>query len=164
MIIRITEKLGKKIKVKPVETLPQAENAFADWSANLFTIRGVQYIIASNTATLYSVVCLGRGITSTREFEAAICSAIQRLMAEDGLGGAWNERILTETKSFVYSKALNREVTGSMNDLIKRAKFYISEQGITLVSDVSRKLNNMPLSYVKYANPGMLFKEIAMEL
>ncbi len=64
MIIRLTAKLGKKIKNIPSATLPPDSNPFADWSAHLFTAERRQYILVANTSSLYSVVMPGKGITS----------------------------------------------------------------------------------------------------
>ena len=41
---------------------------FADWSAHLFTAERTQYILISNTASLYSMVMFGRGITDDCRF------------------------------------------------------------------------------------------------
>ncbi|QDT48902.1 hypothetical protein Pan258_29490 [Symmachiella dynata] len=37
MIIRLSQKLAKKIKADPLVTVPLDENPYADWSAHLFT-------------------------------------------------------------------------------------------------------------------------------
>jgi Domain of unknown function (DUF6933) len=37
MIIRLSQKLAKKIKVTPTRVLSPDANPFADWSAHLFT-------------------------------------------------------------------------------------------------------------------------------
>jgi hypothetical protein len=36
MIIRVTQKLAKKIKVAPAAALPFHKNPFLDWTANIF--------------------------------------------------------------------------------------------------------------------------------
>jgi hypothetical protein len=63
MIFRLSAKLGKKLKFSPTEVLPAHTNPFADWSAHLFTADRAQYILISNTISLYSRVIFGRGIT-----------------------------------------------------------------------------------------------------
>ena len=68
MILRVTAKLGKKIKHIPSEALPLDADPFADWSAHLFTAERRQYILLANTTSLYTVVMPGRGITSVDTF------------------------------------------------------------------------------------------------
>ena len=65
-----------------------------------------------------------------------------------------------------FAKALNRSVTGSMNDLIKFAKMYLTEDNMT-PHDTCLKLNDMPMSALKnaegrkYAIPRDAFKRLA---
>ena len=49
MIIRLTQKLAKKVKETDLSEMPLHENPLADWSANLFTTDRTQYILVSNT-------------------------------------------------------------------------------------------------------------------
>lgn len=60
MIVRLTEKLAKKIKESGLVTLSANANPFADWSARVFTADRAQYILITNTATLYSRVIYGK--------------------------------------------------------------------------------------------------------
>lgn len=62
MIIRLTQKLGKKIGLSPKEALPLEGNPYADWTGHPFTARRVQYILLVNTSSMFSVVLFGRGI------------------------------------------------------------------------------------------------------
>lgn len=68
MIIRLTQKLVKKIKVAPTTVESRTENPFTDWTANLFTVGRAQYIILTHSASLYSVVFPGRGINDSGKF------------------------------------------------------------------------------------------------
>ncbi len=66
MIIRLSQKLCTKIKAGKLCEMPLDKNPFADWSANLFVVDRTQYIILSNTASMYSCVMYGKPIESTR--------------------------------------------------------------------------------------------------
>ena len=68
----------------------------------------------------------------------------------------WEKRIRPETESVTYAKALNRSVTGSMNDHIHCARYLMSERVLPL-SEVSQGLNDNPLSYLKHVRPKDLF-------
>jgi hypothetical protein len=60
MILRLSQKLNTKIKAGKLSEMPLDENPYADWSCHLFTADHTQYIILSNTASLYSCVMYGR--------------------------------------------------------------------------------------------------------
>lgn len=70
MILRLTLKLAKKIGIVPLPAIPYDENRnpILDWNANLFTVQRAQYIILTNTASLYSLIMYGKGILYERKF------------------------------------------------------------------------------------------------
>ena len=59
---------GKKIHLNPEKSLPADDNPFADGSTHLFSADRTQYILISNTASLYSMVMFGKGITDGGQF------------------------------------------------------------------------------------------------
>ena len=64
MILRLSQKLNTKIEAGKLPSAPLDENPYADWSCHLFTARRTQYIILSNTPSLYSCLMFGKGITN----------------------------------------------------------------------------------------------------
>jgi len=66
MIFRLSQKLNTKIKAGTLQSLPLHENPFADWSAHLFVADRTQYIILSNTKSLYSVVMFGKALARSK--------------------------------------------------------------------------------------------------
>ena len=67
MIFRLSQKLATKLKVAPSE-MPLDANPFADWSAHLFTAERMQFVILTNTESLYSTVMSGRGGSPMHSF------------------------------------------------------------------------------------------------
>ena len=63
MIFRLSQGLATKIKEGTLPSLPLGDNPFADWSAQLFVADRTQYVLLSNTQSLYSTVIYGKGIT-----------------------------------------------------------------------------------------------------
>lgn len=161
MVVRITAKLAEKLGATPREALPADPDLFADWSANLFTADRRQYILITNTRTLYSAVMTGRGVTSPETFLSAMRSHLAECMAYDELGTAFDRLILPAMDTTAFSKALNRSVTGSMNDLIRMAEFHIAD-GLSLI-DISYHLNTAPMSYLGYDNPRTAFRSLIAE-
>ena len=64
MILRLSSKLATKIKVTPKAVLPLEANLLADWSGHLFTADRTQYLVLTNTASLYSAIAYARGMTN----------------------------------------------------------------------------------------------------
>jgi hypothetical protein len=68
MIFRLSQKLAKKLKTSPPRPAPADPNPFADWSGHLFTADRTQYLILTNTPSLYSTVIYGLGIANDSQF------------------------------------------------------------------------------------------------
>ena len=151
MILRITQKLSAKIKVGRLSESPLDENPFADWSCNLFTAGRTQYIILSNTVSLYSCVMFGKGITNGGRFVEQAQSTIREFMEADGQAFAYQNFISPASDTITFAKSLNRSVTGSMNDLVKFAKHRLVEDAWSL-RDVGLELNDILLSALATSN------------
>ncbi len=152
MIIRLSQKLSTKIDEAPLKVLPLDQAPLADWSGHLFTADRTQYILMTNTAALYSAVFYGRGVTDGGRLIERGLAAIRDVMADDELGSIYLRSVAPSAAHVLFSKALNRSVTGSVNDLIKFAKIWLTEADLSPY-DVSFKLNEIPMSAIKYATP-----------
>lgn len=152
MIFRLSAKLGKKLNTVPAQSSPLHYNPCADWSANLFLADRTQYVLVTNTLSLYSVVMFGRGLTNDGEFVKRAISLLGELMGDDGYEFLRERAFLPQAGRISFAKALNRSVTGSMNDLIFNAQTILTESEISPY-DVSFKLNEMSMSYLKYDTP-----------
>jgi hypothetical protein len=128
VILRLSQKLGTKIKAGKLSELPLDENPYADWSCNLFTADRTQYIIVSNTKSLYSAVMYGKGVTDVSQFVRRVLITIQEFTDEDGLLSVYQRFIAPSSGTVAFAKAWNRSVTGSMNDLIQFAKHRLVEE------------------------------------
>ena len=162
MIFRLSQKLNNKIGAGRLPALPLDENPFADWSATLFTADRTQYILLSNTKSLYSTVIYGKGLTDDGQFIDRAMSSIREFMENDGQGFVYHRFIAPSSVTVKFAKALNRSVTGSMNDLIRHAECWLAE-GFS-PHDVSVRLNDVLLSALApskadvYGKPKEAFK------
>jgi hypothetical protein len=95
-----------KIKSGSLNTLPLDDNPFADWSAHLFLAGRVQYILLTNTRSLYSVFLFGKGITHDGQFIERALSNIREFMEADGLEFVYHRFIIPATVRFVLPKPL----------------------------------------------------------
>ncbi len=162
LIFRITQKLGKKIGMQPLQSMPLSSNPYADWSAHLFTVERVQYIILTNTASLYSILTYGKGITNESKFIQDAISSMRLFFGLDGNDSVFERWIVPETSKISFSKSLNRSVTGSMNDLIFLAKVRMIE-GEESPYQASVGLNQAPMSYLDYDRPKNAFKALKIQ-
>lgn len=165
MILRLSQKLSAKIKAGTLDALPLDENPFADWSAHLFVAGRTQYILLTNTKSLYSTVMYGKGITDDNQFIQRALSNIREFMEADGQEFVYHRFIVPATASVGFAKALDRSVTGSMNDMVKHATYWLV-QGELSPFDVGFRLNEIPMSALNtggspYGIPRKVFKEMA---
>ncbi len=104
----------------------------------------------------------GRGMTYDGMFIRRALDAIREFMTDDGLGLIYMNFVAPAGARVRFCKALNRSVTGSMNELEMIAKYFL-KTGEWSPFDVGRKLNETPLSAVaceanRYATPREAFK------
>ena len=156
MIIRLSAKLAARFDFTPPKILPLDDNPLADWSGHVFTAARTQFMILTNTASLYSTVFYGRGIPSDNHFIESAMSSLRDLMEADGLSFIYQQCIAPVSGTVQFSKALNRSVTGCMNDLILHAKRWLIERDLS-PHDTSFKLNELPFSSLKHRTPRDVF-------
>ena len=152
MILRLTEKLGKKIHERPSQSVPIAENPFADWTANLFRADRTQYILVANTVFLYSVVLRGKGINSGNRFIEQTLTALRHFLKGDGLGILYHDFLVPEMGSFQLAKTRDRRVISSLTELIHEAKMRLANYELS-PSQTSFRLNDTRLSFLDYGCP-----------
>jgi hypothetical protein len=85
MTFRLSHKLNSRIKAGNLPTLALDVNPFADWTAHLFVADRTQYILLSNTKSLYSTVLYGKGITDDSHFIKRALGSLREYMQDDGL-------------------------------------------------------------------------------
>lgn len=169
MIIRLSQALATKLKEGILRSSPLEENPYADWSAHLFTADRAQYIIVANTKSLYSVVMYGKGITDGGVFIDRALSNLREFMEDDGQSFVYQRFVAPSSASVRFAKALDRSVTGSMNELIKFAKHWL-EEGNVAPLEIGFRLNDILLSALgqskewPYGKPKEAFKALGVGL
>jgi len=162
MIFRLSQKLCTKIKAGSLKSMPLDDNPFADWSAHLFTADRTQYIIVSNTKSLYSTVLFGKGITNDSNFIEHALSSIREFMQDDGQEFLYRRFIAPASGTVSFAKALNPSVTSSMNELIRYATVCLSDDELS-PHEIGFKLNDVlfsaiaPSKAAKYGKPREAF-------
>lgn len=162
MIFRMTNKLAKKIGITPSQCLPLDRNPFTDWSAHLFTAQQVQYVIMTNTPSLYSIVMYGRGITDDNRFVKSALSCMSEFMTGDGNEFLFRRLIAPRTGTILFSRMGDRRVLGSIGDLVMQSKYHLVEGEVSPFA-ASLLLNQTPMSYIGYRSPREAFKSLRIE-
>ena len=152
MIMRLTARLGKKIHMEPGIILPADPNPFADWSARVFTVNRAQYILITNTVSLFSVVLHGKGITDDHTFIRDGFAMLREVLQEYKMAPFYERFIAPSADIIRYSKALNRSITASMNDLERNATFSMGCRGLSPF-DASMQLNRTPMGTLHFDYP-----------
>lgn len=166
MIVRLSQKLSAKIKAGKLDSVPLDSNPYADWSCHLFNVSRAQYIILSNTASLYSCVMLGKGITNESIFIQRACETIGEFLTDDGQQFVYKRFIAPSTTSVEFAKAHSRGVTGSINELIGTAEYLLADHAHS-PHTVGLELNDILLSYIGtkatggYGRPNCAFRSLA---
>jgi len=162
MILRLANILAKKIKEKNLSTLPPDPNPYADWTARLFTASRSQYILITNTASLYSVVIFGKGITDGTQLIQKMMDMLRDVMEKDRFRLIYENQVAPESGLFSFSRSSNRSVIGSMNDLVFEAELDLKD-GELSPYNVSFRLNDIPMGYLKYSVPREAFQHMILE-
>ena len=107
---------------------------------------------------------LGKGITNDDKFIDQALSTISDFTADDAQQLAYRKFIAPASTTVHFAKALNRSVTGSMNDHIHGAKLLLAD-GMA-PSEIGYRLNETPMSALtdadgwKYCYPNEVFKRL----
>jgi len=169
VIFRLSQKLTAKIKAGNPSSLPLDDNPVADWSAHLFVADRTQYILLSNTPSLYSVVLYGKGITNDSDFIGRALTNIREFMEYDGQEFVYRRFIAPASGTLRFGRPLHRSVTGSMNELIMHATEWLVE-GELSPFDIGFRLNDILLSAIArdkaeaYRNPREAFKTLVSSI
>ncbi len=163
MIIRLTKKLAKKIhSTDALNTLELDKNPYLDWSANLFRVGRTQYIIVTNTVSLFSFIMYGRGITDNGSFISTFHATLEQFLKDTGNESIYQKYLEPDISPIMFAKSLNKAVTGSMNEFVFEAK---TDMGIFNLSphEMSLRLIETPKTLLKYNYPKEVFKSIRNE-
>jgi hypothetical protein len=137
-------------------------SAHLRWYANMFRVDGVQYILTTNAASLYSVVIYGRGVTSPDTYLKLFLPALSEQLQSDTMQIIHKRCIEPYTSKIVLAKTEDRSVLGSMNDMVNVSKLKLGYDPISL-SDLSHAINRIPFSALGYGFPWEAFAQLPPE-
>ena len=86
-----------------------------------------------------AIIRPGRGRDGERQFVTVFLQSLQVFLAADQLHLAYQQWIEPTTHQILFSKSLDRSVTGSMNDLVFQARLLLAESELPLI-EISSKI------------------------
>lgn len=104
----------------------------------------------------------GREISSAEAFMQRAAEVMKESFGSGSLASFYEDHIAPSMRGISFSKALNRSVTGSMNDMVHHAKFLVTQQDLTL-SETALYLNDIPFSSLKYLSPREAFNALCLD-
>jgi hypothetical protein len=168
LIFRPSQKLNARIKAGSLPALPTSDDPYSDWSAHLFVADRTQYILLSNTRSLYSTVFYAGGITDDRRFIGRALDNLRESLEDAGQAFAYHRFIAPEGGTVQFARASGRAVTGSMNELVVHAKHLLAG-GELSPFDAGDRLNDVLLSAIgtggkkRYMTPREAFRSMAVD-
>jgi hypothetical protein len=151
MIIRVTKKLAKKLKINELGDVDYEVHPLAEWYGHLFKAGRLQYIIFTNAYSLYTAVIQGKGITNTRSLLDVSFAYLDQLLRNEGCGEIMGKYITPSSGIIDICKTVNRGVLGSMNDMIFHSRYFLLEEGLTPY-ELSERINTMIWGYLRTKN------------
>ncbi len=91
----------------------------------------------------------GKGITSNSDFIERALSSIRKFMKDESQETAYERFIAPASGTVRFAKALNRSVTGSMNEMTKYAAYWLAAGDVAL-SEIDSRLKEIPMSALRH--------------
>lgn len=135
MIFRLTQALNARVKAGALEALPLHENPLLGWSAHLFPVGRSSFILLSNTGSLLSAVVSGKGGTNGTSFRDRAFDGIRACLTALGHEPLTRTLLADDDGPDQFAKALNRSVSGSMNELVRQAELWVGDGELDLPSN-----------------------------
>jgi hypothetical protein len=159
MILRLPLTLNARLGGGPLAASASHANPLLDWSVRAFAAGTKAYVLLSNTRSRYSAVLDGVAEETGGRFAGRVAGAVRAILDAAGrLAGVGGD---LAPESVRFAKALDRSVTGSMNELVAYAELLLADGDVS-VPEVSVRLNDLLLSAAagegeKYGTPRAAF-------
>jgi hypothetical protein len=162
MILRISEKLSRKIRVTPTEKRPLNKNPFADFSCHAVAVEGHEFILAVNTASLYAVVFPGDSIDRNTSFESTLHDRLQAYIVADGFEFLYKRLIHSDGDTVRYCRPLNEIISANLNQLASRVASELAERRRS-PEEVTASLNRARLPIIRHQRPRDRFRTLSFQ-
>ena len=160
MVFRLTQKLSKKLHLG---ILPRTETLESGsvWYANLFRAHGTQFVVLTESLTLYSLLMLGRGIVDGDSFASVARQTVRAKFEREGWSGLLGSHLAFDNEAPLFLAAQDRSVIASVNEISRMARFGIEGKQSSIEAHTDW-INQVPYSKRgKMGIPVMTVDELA---
>ncbi len=157
MILRLSDTLARKLRVRPDTLHPLNANAYADWSLHLVRANRQQFVLAANTRSLYAAIAPMDGVVAPNVLEARVFAHVRSYMESDGLVFFYRRLVDNEQEETIYSRPLNPQSTAALRDMGEMVEYYLAEEEME-PDEAARKINETPLSVLRHKSPRDTFQ------
>lgn len=153
--VRCTRKLLRRLGESEQSTAPTT--VLGDWYANVLFSRPHQLVLCVSERSLLPVVLLAKEAdTLAPRLSVAVSEVLQRL----GVAPSLIERERTAMREFTYGRTQNRQVLGSLNDLMFQLSWYLGGRPVKSLLEHSLHLAETPCSPIAYSSPDKVTVEL----
>ena len=144
MRFRLTQKLAKKLNLMDLSRTDSHDSGSA-WYGNLFRVGGVQYILLTESLTLFSFLFYGRGIVDAAALTTKAKLLIETKFKENGWLSVLGKPISYDLAAPTLLAAQDRSVLSSMNGMVGllRAQLELGKRDIEFLSN---EINIVPFT------------------
>jgi hypothetical protein len=162
MILRLSSKLAAKIKEPSLTVAPPCTNPFLDWHCSLFIHNRAQYIIITNSSSLFSVFMHGAGNTNIDRFCDNMVYSLRSVLEQSGFSLIYDRIIIPSLNQMLFAKPNDQRIIGSMNELIFQARVFLDMEDLSPY-ELSHHVNKVIMGMIHYRTPQRAFAEMKFD-
>jgi hypothetical protein len=153
VLFRMTKRVRDWLKVSDLILLSYSDvqtGSNKEWYCNLLLIHRRKCLLFAHSASLFSFLVPGVRQADVRNFGDLFRSHAASALAAEGIARSQIGYLLDAGPDQI-TKADNRSVLGSMNDLARMCKYYADDVGSferLNIDKINREMNEAPMSYI----------------
>lgn len=160
-VLHCTKKAQDRLKVKPVDALPEPTTRLGNWYCHEFTASRHKYLIFVNERTFLQIVISVKGLKASRDILEVFKQRLFKTFLLLKLSDKNFMPELLEMDEVVFAKTASRSVVGSMNDIIAQAKFSCDYHDMVVDSPAMFEyLSQIPLKANDYKHSTEMVAEL----
>ena len=159
MLMKLTSKLSNKLKLGQLPLVDDDPGPYLEWYAHLFTANRIQYILTTESKSLFSIVMYGRGISDDNIFIKRWLEQMRALLSSSDYRLIYDRIIALNIGQIEFSRTNSKSILGSMNDMIRLLKTMLSIKDYSL-SEMGSLINESIYSTIEYKRPCDIFSSM----
>lgn len=165
LLIRCTRKLQQEMGLKTrdiAEPIVVPAEPLAEWYADLVRVGAKKIIVFTHASTLFTIVALDVHRQEIRSLAELLMTQLQTVLTHLEYSKNDLEEIARLGADSTYASTVDRQILGSMNELIRSLKFYVEDRGIenSNATDLSMWLSEILLGAIDYEKPIDRFRKL----